>query len=405
MEKRILSLIIALSFMLTALPVAYASESEQGLSYVISPKVVYTNDEGEVIDTIPDNGIVNATLDLKYLANENNITFVTAVYEDGYMIAKKSSKKLGSEESLTNNLTFTLSDVSKAKIKSFIIDNYKTGKNILNCAELGSSNNNLKGLWYNNLLVNGFNKLVSAYSETIPASVTKYPQFIFKAEDSGIKTEIKYPAELSGIDEVIGTVEITTTANNGDTKSYNVTMTREKAEVTNADIQYSDKPVVLGNPLEQPDFGGNDDTVIANCTNPINPVIGQKWIIGTLDEKLVGATLITLPYRSVDPGKSDMEEYLDKTGFITFDINRSATVYVSWTKQAATPEWIANEGFEDVSSKVENKIMTADNKFSNMKFTYKKHFEVAEWSNTPVKVSLGGTDTFGYWMIFVVFDK
>ena len=40
---------------------------------------------------------------------------------------------------LTNTLAFTLSDASKAKIKSFIIDDYKTGKNILNCAELGSS--------------------------------------------------------------------------------------------------------------------------------------------------------------------------------------------------------------------------------------------------------------------------
>ena len=45
-----------------------------------------------------------------------------------------------------------------------------------------------------------------------------------------------------------------------------------------------------------------------------------------------------------------------------------------------------------------------DEKTSPMKYTYKKHFDVPEWSETPVTVSLGGYDVFTYWWIIVVFD-
>ena len=379
----------------------YESSKTNPTTFVTLPKVTYTDSLGTEINEVPLNAPVKAVLNLKELRDEDNITFVTALYNDGFMIDKVSSKKQGNETSLTNTLNITLSDVSKAKIKSFILTDYKDGKNVINCSELASSNNNLKGIWFNNSLMAGFNKSVLNYKLNIPASVLNYPEFIIKTEDSGVKTEVTYPAKLSG------TVSVKTTANNSESKTYNVEFERKEAEIKNIDMDYDGKEFKIYENIQQPVFDG-ESGIIANCINPINPIIGQNYIIGTLDEQLIGGTLIALPYRSVDPQEAyskNMLNYLDKTGFITFDINRSATVYVSWTKQDATPAWIGNEGFEDISSNVTNTILTADNSNTTMKYMYKKHFEVPEWSETPVAVPLGATDKFGYWWIIVVFDK
>ncbi|MBE7029678.1 MAG: hypothetical protein E7405_05480 [Ruminococcaceae bacterium] len=106
----------------------YESSKTNPTTFTTPPKVTYTDGVGTVIKTVPANGTVKATLDLRELRDESDITFITALYDDGFLIDKVYSEKQGNEVSLTNTLSVTISDVSKAKIKSFMIDNCENSK-------------------------------------------------------------------------------------------------------------------------------------------------------------------------------------------------------------------------------------------------------------------------------------
>lgn len=380
----------------------YESSKTQPTTYTILPKVTYLDSLGTVIDEIPENAPVKAVLNLKELRDYDNITFVTALYDDGFMVDKVSSKKQGNETSLTNTLNVTLSDVSKAQIKSFILNDYKNGNSIINCATLTSTNNNLKALSFNNSIIAGFNKSILNYKFKVPASVLNYPELSFKAEDSGVKTEITYPAKLSGI------VNVKTTANNGDSKTYSVEFEREDAKVTNVTMDYEsfdpNSNLKIYENIQNPVYSGENE-VISEITNPILLHTGRTYLVKNMDEKLLGGTFISLPMDGFIPTtNTKMPEYLNKTGFITFDINRSATVYVSW-RTTAPPQWVTAEGFTNVTNAAKNLIAESDTKISSMEYTYKKHYDVPEWSETPVTVSLGATSNHTYWWIIVVFDE
>ena len=123
-----------------------------------------------------------------------------------------------------------------------------------------------------------------------------------------------------------------------------------------------------------------------------------------MEEKFIGGTLIALPMDGLIPTTNmKMENYYSDTGFITFDINRSATVYLS-LNGVAMPAWAQKEGFSDVSNATENVAQTNDTTLVQMDRTYKKYYEVSEWSETPVTVSLGAINQHKYWWIIVVFD-
>ncbi|MBE7015063.1 MAG: hypothetical protein E7419_07690 [Ruminococcaceae bacterium] len=379
----------------------YESSKTQPTTYTTLPKVTYTDAVGTVIDAVPANATVNATLDLRELRDEDNITFVTALYNDGFMIDKVSSKKQGNETSLTNTLNVTLSDVSKAQIKSFILNDYKNGNSIINCATLTSTNNNLKALSFNNSIIAGFNKSILNYKFKVPASVLNYPELLFKTEDSGVKTEITYPAKLSG------TVNIKTTANNGDSKTYSVEFEREDAKVTNVTMDYAsfdpNSNLKIYENIQNPIYSGANE-VISEITNPILLHTGRTYLVKNMEDKFLGGTFISLPMDGFIPTtNTKMAEYLDKTGFITFDINRSATVYIAWN-DVSMPAWASAEGFTEVSNATENITATSDTATMQMNKIYKKYYEVSEWSETPVTVSLGAINQHKYWWIIVVFD-
>jgi len=384
------------------LKLRYESSKTQPTTYTTLPKVTYTDAVGTVIDEVSANATVKAVLNLKELRDEDNITFVTALYNDGFMIDKVSSEKQGNETSLTNTLNVTLSDVSKAQIKSFILNDYKNGNSIINCATLTSTNNNLKALSFNNSIIAGFNKSILNYKFKVPASVLNYPELLFKTEDSGVKTEITYPAKLSG------TVNIKTTANNGDSKTYSVEFEREDAKVTNVTMDYAsfdpNSNLKIYENIQNPIYNGANE-VISEITNPILLHTGRTYLVKNMEEKLLGGTFISLPMDGFIPTtNTKMSEYLNKTGFITFDINRSATVYVSW-RTTAPPQWVTAEGFTNVTNSAENLMAESDTKIVPMEYTFKKHYDVPEWSETPVTVSLGATSNHTFWWIIVVFDE
>ena len=383
------------------LKLRYESSKTNPTTITTLPKVTYTGAVGTVIDAVPANATVNATLDLRELRDEDNITFVTALYNDGFMIDKVSSKKQGNETSLTNTLNVTLSDVSKAQIKSFILNDYKNGNSIINCATLTSTNNNLKALSFNNSIIAGFNKSILNYKFKVPASVLNYPELLFKTEDSGVKTEITYPAKLSG------TVNVKTTANNGDSKTYSVEFEREDAKVTNVTMDYEsfdpNSNLKIYENIQNPIYSGANE-VISEITNPILLHTGRTYLVKNMEDKFLGGTFISLPMDGLIPTtNTKMAEYLDKTGFITFDINRSATVYIAWN-DVSMPAWASAEGFTEVSNATGNITATSDTATMQMNKIYKKYYEVSEWSETPVTVSLGAINQHKYWWIIVVFD-
>lgn len=400
----------------------YESSKTNPTLYTTLPYVTYKDaTTGDKVNALAPGGKIKAELNLRGLKSEPDITFVTALYNDGFLVSKVSSKKTTGDTSLVNTIDIDLTDVSKATVKSFILNGYGDGKNIINCASLDSSDNTIKSLTMTGYDFTEFNPDITDYVLDIPASVVNYPEFTAVARDSGAKLTTLIPVYLPGV------VKVSAEAGNGETKVYTINLNRADAKITNLTMDYTSKdnlkiieniqnpvydPVPVNPPVEGKEQGAdfNKEYLLTNCQNPIMfaPDKGKQWI-AKMDERFEGATLIALPYNGLDPSKNaSAANYYDKTGFIEFDINRSATVYVV-NGSSSIPTWAINEGFENVTDIEKGYVFeTAVDGGVNMKsmpYVYSKYYSVDEWSEEPVTVSLGSVNKAQYWWVIVVFDK
>ncbi len=404
----------------------YESSKTNPTLYTTLPFVTYKDaSTDEVVNTLTAGGKIKAELSLKNLKNEPEITFVTALYNNGFLVSKVSKKKTTGDTVLINTLDINLSDVSGATVKSFILNGYEEGKNIINCATLNSSDTNIKSITMSGYDFTEFDPDVTDYTINVPASVLNYPEFSATARDSGTKLSTLVPVYLSGV------VKLTAQAGNGDEKIYTVNIEREKAKITNPTMAYDkldgvNKKITIfeniKNPVYDPVPGKpavegknqgaefNKEYAVANCQNPVYFLTDRSnYWIASMDERFEGATMVSVPFDGVNPSNNPvMKDYTGKTGFIEFDINRSATVYVFHTS-GGLPSWASTEGFKLVTDIEPGYVFgTASDGGVNMdklSTAYSKYYSVDEWSEEPVTVSLGSISGHQYWWIIVVFDK
>ena len=404
----------------------HESSKTNPTTYTKTPYVTYKDAvSGDVLNSLTAGGKVKAELNLKNLKGESDVTFVTALYNDGFLVTKKSIKKTGSETALVNTLDINLTDVSKATVKSFILNGYGDGKNIVNCAQLNSSNNLIKSVTISGVDFYEFDTNVFDYTLNVPASVLSYPDFKVTAQDSGAKVETIVPVYLSGA------VKLKATAGNGEEKTYTVNIKRAKEKISNITMDYAKldgvnkkitvfenirnpiySPVPSNPPVEGSSTGAdfNKEYALANCQNPVNFLTDRtNYWIAEMDERFEGGYLIAVPFDGINPSNNpNILNYTKSTGFIEFDINRSATVYV-FHSETSMPVWASQEGFTSVTDLSSNNIFIGGSdgsvQLKAMKHAYSKYYSVPEWSEEPVTVSLGGISNHNYWWIIVVFDK
>jgi len=404
----------------------YENSKSNPTTFVYAPYVTYKDGNTGNALTVLSSGVnVKAELNLKSLKSESDITFVTALYNDGFLIKKVSSEKQGNESTLVNSIDVNLSDVSKATVKSFILSNYREGRNIINCAQLNSPDNFIKSVLIKGTGFDIFDKDILDYNINLPASVLNYPDIKVVSQDSGARLESVVPVYLPG------SVTLNAIAGNGDRRTYNINFNRAEAEITNVTMDYDKldgvnkkiniikniaKPVYNPIPSKPPVAGSssgadfNKEYALANCTNPINFLTDRSNIwLADMDDRFCGAQMIAVPFDGINPAVNGaMNNYRTSTGFINFDINRSATVYVLHSA-TPMPSWASSEGFAPVADLTDNKLFLSNSDGSvtmtNMPYAYSKYYSVKEWSEEPVTVSLGSIASHNYWWIIVVFDK
>lgn len=378
----------------------------------IPAKVTFTTADGGELTALTAGTSVKATAD----ASVTNPLVILGLYQDGILKAVKSG---------SGSATLTIPtgiDATKATLKAFMLNSYDDANTLVRAGQWNSSDATLADLLIAGKSLEGFSNTQDTYDVTLPASIVSWPTITPVANDSATSAAVSQTGAFPG------TTTVDLTAEDGTSKTITLNWSQAAATVSNIKStsgKTNFATVTLEKPIFKEDPGDLDMTATSdnanrnplytesNITNVIEvyPDRSGAYWIGYVPDAFVGATMLQMPYDSTqwDPSKNPTN-VISNPKAITFDLDRSATVYVSGGRGFnvdGTATWMANGGWTKTTEDIPV-VMNYDAKAGNYAYaytareTYKKHYDVAEWGD-KVQVDIGCI-VWSANLIWVVFD-
>lgn len=375
----------------------------------IPAKVTFTTADGDELTALTAGTSVKATAD----ASVTDPLVILGLYQDGILKAVKSGN---------GSATLTIPtgiDADKATLKAFMLNSYDDANTLVRAGQWNSSDASLADLLIAGRSLEGFTNTQDTYDVTLPASIISWPTITPVANDSGTSAAVSQTGAFPG------TTTVDLTAEDGTSKTVTLNWSQTAATVSNIKST-SEKTnfatIKLEKPIFKEDPGDLDMTATSdnanrnplytesNITNVIEvyPDRPSAYWIGYVPDAFVGATMLQMPYDSSQWSHATNNSTNKK--FITFDLDRSATVYVSGGRgfnANGTATWMADGGWTKTTEDIPV-VMNYSDKAGNYAYaytareTYKKHYDVAEWGD-KVTVEIGSI-TWSANLIWVVFD-
>ena len=397
----------------------YQSPSGESNVIHINPLIQFLDKNGNTLTDLKTGEKITAKY--KNVSSHFSAKLILALYEND--ILKETVSRDFSGITLDDEIHMTVPasvQTENCKVKAFVIDSYQKGNPLIHSAEWNGGNANLASISIDGKLLNHFEPETAEYELNVPASVLKYPHISAVAGDSAAVISVTTPAVFPG------TAEIKTVSGNGKEKITRLTFRQEKGQINDAAIKYDATYAInmvegIQNPVYQPTPAKplqerdpahpnpklNSEYVLSNCINPVYFQSDRTYWLYDIPQELLGSTLIALPFNGLNPTLNPaVTEYTNKTDFVTFRLNRSATVYIAYQSNV-NPSWALREGFQTVEGqelKAMQQTEAAGVYPMNFQKMFKKHYNVQEGSEEPVTVSLGSVSNGCYFTIFVKFD-
>lgn len=375
----------------------------------IPAKVTFTTADGGELTALTAGTSVKATAD----TSVTNPLVILGLYQDGILKAVKSGN---------GSATLTVPteiDATKATLKAFMLNSYDDANTLVRAGQWNSSDATLADLLIAGKSLEGFSNTQDTYDVTLPASIISWPTITPVANDSATSAAVSQSGAFPG------TTTVDLTAEDGTSKTItlnwsqtaatvsNIKSTSEKtnfATVTLAEPEFKEEPGDLDMTATSDNAERNPLYAESNIKNAIEvyPDRANNYWIAYVPDAFVGATMLQMPYDSSQWSHATNNSTNKK--FITFDLDRSATVYVSGGRgfdANGKATWMADGGWKKTTEDIPV-VMSNSDKAGNYAYaytareTYKKHYDVAEWGD-KVQVEIGSI-VWSANLIWVVFD-
>ncbi len=326
MIKRILGLLLALTFILIPSISSHASDNLKLESFN------YYNSQGEEIKELT--GGETITVKSKVIRGKNlpeSAILITQVYKDGVVtdiISDPYTFQSENEERELKTLYTLPSNTDGIKIKSFIWDSFKNMNSLLNPSVFKSDNAKIEDIFIYGAKLENFNPDKKEYDVVLPASASDKPELEYIAEDIGTNVELQHEN---------GKIILNTKSHGGTEEEYIINYTKEPFAVTDISLtNTADSSVIYNGGIRadflkypQYDLDENNNpkpTVFgADIFNRATRVFADKYhIYLDFPEEMEGAKIIETK-RGIHSGSTSLNYK------IKFTLNKTATLYFNTT--------------------------------------------------------------------------
>lgn len=385
-----------------------AYESFLDGKYVNISNVEFTADS-QVIEMLPETGTVTVSMNAKKGAMSDpwqKVSLVAAVYTDGKLTGIQTA-----EFELSDNYTKPISvDIDAAgadELKVFVCDSLEDGCPLAAKSLFSQKRAELLGIMIEGTEIEDFSVDKYVYDVTIPAGYTSFPEITPRLDNAAVKCKI----DISG-SFPLGTKERAKAVIKCGDKEYTINMSQEQPQIMNLEV--IDEVKASGAIIDETAgvVGGLAEPVYSKePTEPIkistNSATGEDMTEGYGYANVKGVPFFSdrgaYPIAFLPDAIKDALMIQTKINFqtrvgskISFDINRTATVYASVT----APAELVEAGFEPVAGMNISWISNDADRGRLYRYAaYKKHYKVTPGENVRVDIPHGCVNAF------VVFDN
>ncbi len=357
MKIRHLSAVLLLAVLISIINVSAAYNSYL-FGRCVNIGTIEFNVGDEAISELPSAGTVSVSTKVKKTAAADDlqqVSLVAAAYKNSELI-----KTSVSTTTLDNAYTAVLStdiDIDGAdELRAYVCDSLDNGRPLARKAIFSANTIEVEAIYIGDDKLENFSTDKTDYEITVSAGYLTFPEINPKIKNSGVKSEITYSGSFPLQLGKTATAELKLTSQDGTvSKTYRITMRQEEAVVTNAESAVA--TVGVKTDLAEPEFVTEPSTPISDTALTdgygANDLKGHALYTDRaypfifIPANLLGTTVIStnLSYKS-DYNHNKGNDTLENG--ISFDINRTATVYMIVTSYNS--EWIDKEGFVTDSS-------------------------------------------------------
>ena len=326
MIKRILGLLLALTFILIPSISSYASDNLKLESFN------YYNSQGEEIKELT--GGETITVKSKVIRGKNlpeSAILITQVYKDGVVtdiISDPYTFQSENEERELKTLYTLPSNTDGIKIKSFIWDSFTNMNSLLNPAVFKSDNAGIENMYIYGKRIEEFDVKTKEYDVVLPASASDKPHIEYTPFDIGTKATFVYEDKK---------ITVNSKSHSGAEDSYVINYTKKPFLVSDILMTNTVDSSIIYNggiredylKLPEYDLDENNNpkpTVFgADIFNRATRVFADKYhIYLDFPEEMEGAKIIETK-RGIHSGSTSLNYK------IKFTLNKTATLYFNTT--------------------------------------------------------------------------
>lgn len=399
-----------IAFMLTALCSAVsvsAYDSYLDGKYVNISDVEFLMEEGE-IEALPEEGEVTVKVKAKKGALADayqKVSVVAAKYGGGKLLGMATAVYELSDN-YTKELLVKIDVTDADEVRVFVCDDIEEGCPFAAKAMFKSDDEELLGIIVNGAMVEGFSPDITSYDLTVSAGYTSFPEITARLKDAASKCEMETTGEFP-----LGAKEKAKAVIKVKDKSYTLNISQQQAEISNivvvdevkASGEVIDEAAGVVRELREPDYTTEPTAPIKISTNSAT---GEDMTDGYGYANVKGIPFFSdrgaYPIAFIPDALKNAMMIQTKINFqsrngsrISFDINRSATVYASVT----APAELVNAGFEAVNGMNISWISNDADRGRLYRYAaYKKHYDVVPGESMRVDIPHGCVNAF------VVFD-
>lgn len=327
-----------------------------------------------------------------------------------------SSTFLSSEKTTLSAMVMIPSEVENLSVKAYVWDSVENARPLASAAIVESSSVEVYDIVIDGVSLEGFSNDIKSYDYEVSAAHINFPEISVVTANSSAKAEITINGNL--YEDGASAVITVTSADKTATDSYTVNYTWETPSVTNASLNLPGQSPMNLNTLKliepvwqagsEPTF---DPRTIPNVIksgssgsiNSTSPYYTEEWLQYNLPEskstmftdrnwyymdispEIIGGTVIQVPYSSASGINNTSVDNL-----ITFDINRSAVVYVHNNNNMNLNHFVNNLGFENMNAPYAYRMMSyaSDYMYQHVYF-YRKEYKVEPGETVTVTLPYG----------------
>ena len=359
-KNTVIKSVILLVFVCLCSAAAFAEEE-----YVCS-NITYTNAAGETVTGVSP-GVLNAAMTVKAPEGKapESMAFIMILYNEGKITdASIDEKTVGAEETSFSGSVIVPEESENCYVNTVLWDSIGGMTPVCNASLMPGGGSGAVELKVDGTALEGFDSDVYEYEYTVSAKRRTAPEVDVTTLDSGAAVEITNPVSFPG------ETAVKVTSVDGEEKTYT--------------IKYKCEEPLIENVRLIPKFTSNTPTPVLehNLNIGSRMVVDRAFTAAEVLDEFIGCDYI--PGALGWGNDAETFDYVvkwknpDYSDWLSFDLNRSATVYVLCSA-ATEPMNDPVYGYERVS---DGGITSDDGKIYNIR--YKKHVEVGD---EPVTVS------------------